>query len=99
MNRRHILADRRLLKKERKAIKSTGWQDTPTIKTTSPSTKPFSSPCKKRGGKQAKRTSPDDSIEGSTPAYPHREGKRWITVLKKQESENRIRYSKKKNIL
>jgi hypothetical protein len=44
-----------------------------------------------------KRTSPSKKIENSSPAYPHKEGSRWITTTRKKTASQKIRYIKKGN--
>ncbi len=46
------------------------------------------------GKKTSKRTSPNDSLSGSSPSHPHKEGSRWNDMLQKQTTENNLRMNK-----
>ncbi len=97
MNRRHNLSDIRLIKEERKAIKK-GLKDyipsEKVKKKTLQLTKVLTAPLKHHK-KTCKRDSTGESIENSPPSYPHKEGGRWISTLRAQQSDKTIRFAKK----
>jgi len=85
MNRRHSLVDKHIRKKASKEIKKGMKQETPVLKKTSSSRKASKLLTTARPVKKiSKRTSPKEKIENSTPAYPHKEGGKWIASSRKK---------------
>lgn len=85
MNRRHSLVDKNIRKKANKEIKKGMKEETPILKKPSTSSKASKLLSTSRPAKKiSKRTSPKQKIENSTPAYPHKEGSKWIASSRKK---------------
>lgn len=86
MNRRHDLVDKHIRKKAQKEIRKGMKQETFIPKKTSSAKKisKILSSSSKPAKKVSKRTSPKEKIENSTPAYPHKEGSKWIANSRKK---------------
>lgn len=98
MNRRHSVSSKRVAKKTTKEVKKGVVQEDTLVKKRAISAKKaLTAPAKsvKAHKKPSKRTSPKEEIENSTPAYPHREGSRWMKVLNKQTTAKNVRFAKK----
>lgn len=95
MNRRHDVSDKRVNKKNKKEVKS-GLKNETMPEKRKPYVKKVLAPfLTKKVKKTSKRTSPSDSIENSMPAYPHKEGGRWISSTNKQIADKNIKLLKK----
>lgn len=96
MNRRHNLANIRLVKKERKEVhKGMGKDTTLEKKKNLAIKKALATSSEKHHKKVSKRDSTHESIENSPPSYPHKEGDRWISTLRAQQADKTIRIAKK----
>ncbi|MBS0627391.1 MAG: hypothetical protein JSS09_04195 [Verrucomicrobia bacterium] len=95
MNRRHNLANIRLVKKERKEVHKDMGKDTILKKTKLEVKKILATTPSKHLKKVSKRDSTHESIKNSSPSYPHKEGDRWISTLRTQQADKTIRFSKK----
>jgi hypothetical protein len=98
MNKRHNLSDKHVSKRAKKEVRKAMKKDSLPSTNTSPIKKPSKLlKSTDRIKKVSKRTSPSKKIENSSPAYPHKEGSRWITTTRKKIASQKIRHTKKGN--